>query len=1106
MHYNSIIAGAAYVRIALNDAALEKGLKEAQKRVRGFAKTWEILKSKMGLAGSDAFVDFSNVIQPMISVINNFKKFNDQIFVLKAISGASKNEIAEFEKHIRHLGATTAFTAEEVAKGAVELSRMGFSTNEVKAGLKPALDLVRATGQETFRLGEISAYAASAVRIFGLQGKDFADVCDVMAYAANASNADIDDLGEALKIAGPSARTVNEDLRDTAAALMLLSNAGVKGSLAGTSLRKIYQSLAAQSGKTEGLTAEEIEDGIRGIEQFSALGVSIIDAQSGNLRKVADIIVDLAKAVKNFKTGEKINFATDVFDLRGSLGALTLLNDPNMLVDFREQLTTTTGYASQKAREMEEGIGGAIRKLRASFTELQLVVGNIVSVAITPLIQSSTRWLQAVAKWVEQNKVLVTSFSAIIASGLVIGSTMRLLALVMQFLQNALTPVFTFALALEKIVLATAGMQTALTAVTGAKAAYLAVLGKLSTAELIAAASSAKHATAILQVAFADLLAVRSTQSLTLASMRLIAAKTSLIALEIKNAIVAKKAALVQAFSGKTIRTSILAIQAWLVAKAKEIVVGGAAALGSGARTAAYILEIIAIKGLATATTFLSLAFTALMAHPVIAFLVAVGAGAAIAYAWFLKESKAAVSAAQGIAKLTKAEAEYAKQRTSTVTDVANKSDLYIKRLNQLAEISKERKLVQAELNELQKLQEKLSSLGVKFTINIDADTGIVSVDEDLAKKVENSIEPAVIDALKKEETTLQNSIKKNNNALGKIEGADNSDEIRANLEQQIGNDLKRLQEVQARLQAIRSGDIDALYGREDQTRQRTEEYEQRRIAATKELADAKEKINEIEEENIRKSRSAYQNEIADIRKTREEYKKNINLLIEQEKAKKRINERMGKSDAAAANEKEIQALTQKLEAADAAFDAQEKNAAIKKEQQLKKYAEFEADVQKENAEKELERKQKAEIDAIKKSGDVTSIRKKISEFLNSYKQELSGLWEKYRTAYANARAEDSEYGDDISEQEKTQLEELMEEINKRREKISNYESQLDAVQDHLRSATLGSFSFDVLKGMFGQDSAAERTANAAEEQVRNQKNTNKYMKSMLELLDLSYD
>ena len=111
MSYNSIVAGAAFVRIAMDDASLRKGLKEAKKRVDGFAKSWEVLKNKMALTGSDSFLYLSNAIAPLVSVLQTYRRFNDQILMLKAISGATQSQIAGLEKYIRHLGATTAFTA-----------------------------------------------------------------------------------------------------------------------------------------------------------------------------------------------------------------------------------------------------------------------------------------------------------------------------------------------------------------------------------------------------------------------------------------------------------------------------------------------------------------------------------------------------------------------------------------------------------------------------------------------------------------------------------------------------------------------------------------------------------------------------------------------------------------------------------------------------------------------------------------------------------------------------------------------------------------------------------------------------------------------------------
>lgn len=409
-----IKAGAAYIEITADNSKLLHGLRAVQLRLRTLGQS---LKG----VGADLMQTAGAMSIPVVMAVKSFADFDDKIRALGAISGASASQLQSLSSYIRHLGATTAFTAQQVAQGAVELSRMGFRADELAQGLKPTMDLVRATGSETHRLGEITEYAAASLRIFGLNSSNFSDVCDVMAFAANRSAMNIADLGEAMKIAGPSAKTVNEDLRDTASALMLLSNAGIKGSLAGTSLRKIYQSLAAQSGKTEGLSQDEIDQGIRGAEQLSALGIRIVDPNTGNLRKAADIMVDLARAVRRMKTGDKINFATDVFDLRGSLGALSMLNDPNMLQNFRNQLNNTGGYASRTADQIEKGIGGMIRFLISQFQEMQIAIGEAIYDTFGDYVKKIPVVTKIIVNFIKQHKKLIAIFAAVIVGSFTLG-------------------------------------------------------------------------------------------------------------------------------------------------------------------------------------------------------------------------------------------------------------------------------------------------------------------------------------------------------------------------------------------------------------------------------------------------------------------------------------------------------------------------------------------------------------------------------------------------------------------------------------------------------------------------------------------------------------
>ena len=166
-----IRAGEAYVRITADNSALIRGLDAARDALRSFGQSLKgIGADMMQLSGAIAL--------PLAMSAKAFADYDDKVRILAAITGSAANETAALTKYMRELGATTAFTAEQVAQGGVELARMGFNAAEVKDGLKPIMDLVRATGTETFRLGEVASYASATMRGFGLSSEKFAYVCD----------------------------------------------------------------------------------------------------------------------------------------------------------------------------------------------------------------------------------------------------------------------------------------------------------------------------------------------------------------------------------------------------------------------------------------------------------------------------------------------------------------------------------------------------------------------------------------------------------------------------------------------------------------------------------------------------------------------------------------------------------------------------------------------------------------------------------------------------------------------------------------------------------------------------------------------------------------
>lgn len=411
-----IKAGAAYVEISTENTKLLRGLRAAQMSIRQFGVSVQAV-------GGDLLRLTGMLSVPLALSVKTFASFDDQMRAVQAITQATDAELAKLTSTAEELGATTAFTATQVAEGMVSLSRMGFTATQVNASIAPILKLVRATGTDMFRLGEVAKYAAAAMRDFKIPAEDMADVCNVLTYASNSSAMEIFDLGEAIKIIGPTAYPVGDSLRDVAANLMTLANAGIKGSLAGTALRKVYQALAKQTGEEA--------------TQLREMGISLKDI-NGNMRRPMDILRDLSKVVQQMKSGEKINFSVDVFDLRGSLGALPLLAATEETKAFRDALDDVSGLADKTAAKMEGGIGGALRMMISRFQALQITIGRAIDESFRPAIVAFTAMLDATRKWVQEHKSMVAMIAAVIAGAAVLGVTLITLGLTMKVIAGAI--------------------------------------------------------------------------------------------------------------------------------------------------------------------------------------------------------------------------------------------------------------------------------------------------------------------------------------------------------------------------------------------------------------------------------------------------------------------------------------------------------------------------------------------------------------------------------------------------------------------------------------------------------------------------------------------
>lgn len=186
---------------------------------------------------------FYALYQGFSQSVKAINEFNASISELKALTGLAGVELEKLRQNALNLAG--AYKAIDIAKGQSELSRLGFSPEEINKSIKAVTLLATATGTDLPKATEI---AGSTLRSFNLDASQMQRVTDVMASSFNKTALDVTSFGEAMKYVAPNAAAANISLEETVAMLGTLANNGIKGSMAGTALRRIVQDLAGESG------------------------------------------------------------------------------------------------------------------------------------------------------------------------------------------------------------------------------------------------------------------------------------------------------------------------------------------------------------------------------------------------------------------------------------------------------------------------------------------------------------------------------------------------------------------------------------------------------------------------------------------------------------------------------------------------------------------------------------------------------------------------------------------------------------------------------------------------------------------------------------------
>jgi TP901 family phage tail tape measure protein len=355
---------------------------QSMSRIRARMMT---LGTQLRQAGTGMTIAGTVLGAPFIFAARTAAAYSLEMARVRANTGATDQQFASLNASAKAMAVQFGRSPEEVAGAMSELAKAGLDAEGVMKSISPILAVAAADNMELSRAVEV---AVSTMAQFGMTTNDFGTIADKLQATANASTTSVDLIGEALSYVGPKAQEAGQSFDDVAAALATLADAGLRGSLGGTGLARVIESIANEE------------------EKLAGLGVSTRDA-AGGMRPFIDVLEDLGKKTANMSNVDKIRLFTDIFEIRGANAAMSLSKMRDKFNEVLGTIQNSGGTALNKATAVMGSFGGAVKQLGAQFGVLQIQVVESMGPFATQAVQAFTKMIAVVGQFISRNGTLV---------------------------------------------------------------------------------------------------------------------------------------------------------------------------------------------------------------------------------------------------------------------------------------------------------------------------------------------------------------------------------------------------------------------------------------------------------------------------------------------------------------------------------------------------------------------------------------------------------------------------------------------------------------------------------------------------------------------------
>lgn len=367
-------------------AAIRRLHNEAKEAVTANLQTADSILGTM-------YNSLQNVATGIANTVLQGAEFIDTMTTVSAITGSTREQLQMLSETAQSLGLETMFGSQDIASGMKYLAMAGNTVEQVNDMIKGAAYVANATGMELGGKGGAADLITNVMKTFKIVGDGASElVGDQLTKATLSANISMTDLAESIKYSAADMVMLKKELPEVAAMIGTLGNAGIQGSMAGTSLGNMARYLIkAFNPKTDAYSF---------LQRMGLSQQDFVDAQ-GDLIDFGDIMEKISKGVENLPSIDRGKAIGAIFGVRGQRAANAIMNDLEGYRNLLDQIqNNSAGFAKSIVDKRMNTLAGSIDKVSSAWENLKMAFTEQIGPALMPILNTISQIIEAVREFV----------------------------------------------------------------------------------------------------------------------------------------------------------------------------------------------------------------------------------------------------------------------------------------------------------------------------------------------------------------------------------------------------------------------------------------------------------------------------------------------------------------------------------------------------------------------------------------------------------------------------------------------------------------------------------------------------------------------------------